>query len=86
MKVKLAACLLAVSLALPLSGCSEQEPVKLVLTTGFRHNEIFRLEDASCTLPELMVYLTTEQNTYEGVYGPRIWEVKEGEEGLSDKL
>ena len=37
MKVKLAACLLAVSLALPLSGCSEQEPVKLVLTTGFRH-------------------------------------------------
>ena len=26
MKVKLAACLLAVSLALPLSGCSEQEP------------------------------------------------------------
>ena len=30
-----------------------------------------------------MVYLTTEQNTYEGVYGPRIWEVKEGEEGLS---
>lgn len=86
MRVKLAACLLAVSLALPLSGCGAEEPVKLVLTTGFRHNEIFRLEDASCTLPELMVYLTTEQNTYEAVYGPQIWEVKEQEEGLSDKL
>ena len=83
---KLAGCLLAFGLLLSLSGCSAEEPVKLVLTTGFYHNEIFRLEDASCTLPELMVYLTTEQNTYEAVYGAQIWEVREGEETLSDKL
>ena len=65
MKVKLG-CLSfrAVSLALPLSGCSEQEPVKLVSDCRFpAYIRIFRLEDASCTLPELMVYLTTEQNT-----------------------
>lgn len=59
-----------------LSACNSRENAgtKVVLTTGFGKEEIFRIEGMSCTLPEIMVYLTTTQNQYESVYGERIWE------------
>lgn len=59
-----------------LSACGSQgkEGTKVVLTTGFGKNEVFRIEGMSCTLPEIMVYLTTTQNQYENVYGEKIWE------------
>lgn len=57
-------------------GCGQEETdMKVVLTTGFEKNEIFRIEKMSCTLPEMMVYLTNEQNQYESVYGSQIWEI-----------
>lgn len=56
-----------------LSGCSEKQ-TKIVLHTGFAKDEVFRIEEMSCSLPELMVYLTTTQSRYEKVYGERIWE------------
>ncbi len=48
---------------------------KVVFTTGFEKDEVFRIEDVSCVVPELMVYLTTTQNQYESVYGAKVWEV-----------
>lgn len=58
-----------------LSGCGKQEAdIKVVLTTGFQKNEIFRIETMSCTLPEIMVFLTNSQNQYESMYGKEIWE------------
>lgn len=60
---------------LSLSGCGKQEAdIKIVLTTGFKKNEIFRIETMSCTLPEIMVFLTNSQNQYESMYGKEIWE------------
>ncbi len=60
-----------------LTGCGRDEDAKkVVLTTGFAKNEVFRLENRSCMLPEIMVYLTNVQNQYENVYGSRIWEAK----------
>ena len=56
-----------------LSGCSEKS-TKIVLHTGFARDEVFRIEEMSCSLPELMVYLTTTQSRYEKVYGEQIWE------------
>lgn len=56
-----------------LTGCGEKN-TKIVLHTGFAKNEVFRVEQMSCSLPELMVYLTTTQSRYEKVYGERIWE------------
>ena len=56
-----------------LTGCGEKK-TKIVLHTGFMKNEVFRVEQMSCTLPELMIYLTTTQSRYENVYGERIWE------------
>ena len=58
-----------------LCGCSQNEGIgtKVVLTTGFNKDEIFRIETSSCSLSELMVYLTNIQNRYESVYGEEIW-------------
>lgn len=58
-----------------LTGCGNREPeLKVVLTAGFARNEIFRIETMSCTLPEIMVYLTNTKDQYEAVYGSEIWE------------
>lgn len=67
--------LAAMLAAAPLTGCGigEGRGTKVVLTTGFNKDEVFRIETSTCTLPELMVYLTTIQNRYESVYGTEIW-------------
>lgn len=71
----MAAALLTVLLLL-LSGCMDSlKGSKVVLTTGFEKNEVFRIEDMSCTLPEAMVYLVNTKNRYESVYGREIWNV-----------
>ncbi|MGN0377589.1 MAG: peptidylprolyl isomerase, partial [Suilimivivens sp.] len=58
-----------------LSGCRDDGTnTKVVLTTGFAKDEIFRIENKSCTLPEVMVFLTNTQNQYESVYGEEIWQ------------
>lgn len=46
----------------------------VVLTTGMAEDEIFRIENKTCVLPEIMVYLTNTQNQYEEVYGEEIWQ------------
>ena len=56
------------------TGCGGKDnPTKVVLMTGFEKDEIFRIENISCYLPEIMVYLTNTQNQYEAVYGAEIW-------------
>ncbi len=59
-----------------LSGCGDENSfgTKVVLTTGFHKDEVFRIETSTCSLPEIMVYLTNIQNRYESVYGTEIWE------------
>lgn len=55
-------------------GCAEiDQDMKLVLYTGFKKNEVFRIETMSCMLPEIMVYLTNTQDQYESVFGKEIW-------------
>ena len=58
-----------------LTGCGSFDisNTKVVLTTGFDKDEIFRIETISCTVPEVMVYLINTQNQYESVYGSEIW-------------
>lgn len=57
-----------------LTACGEKNTT-VVLTTGFKKDEVFKIETAVCTLPEIMVYLTNTQNQYETVYGEEIWSV-----------
>ncbi len=77
---------MAVSL---LSACGKnRDGVNVVLTTGFNKDEVFRIGTVSCTLPEIMVYLTNIQNQYERIYGAGIWDVNLGgitlEENVKD--
>lgn len=59
--------------AFVLTACGGREGTRVVFTTGFAKDEVFRIEDESCRTDEIMVYLTTIQNQYEGVYGAEIW-------------
>lgn len=70
---KIAAAVLTAVLAQGmLTGCGG---TKVVFTTGFGKDEVFRIGSVSCTTAELMVYLTTTQSQYESVYGPEVWNV-----------
>lgn len=73
-----------------LGGCGDEQKkegnTRIVLTTGFESDEIFRIGDSSCTLPEVMVYLTNMQNQYESIYGVQIWERKIGNDTLEEKI
>lgn len=74
--IQIAALLLA---ALLLGGCDGiNRDTKIVLTTGFAKDEVFRIETASCYKKEVMVYLTNLQNRYEQVYGAEIWAKEQG--------
>lgn len=68
-------CILAAMIcSVAFTGCGKKDnPTKVVLMTGFEKDEIFRIENISCYLPEIMVYLTNTQNQYENVYGAEIW-------------
>jgi foldase protein PrsA len=47
---------------------------KVVFTTGFSDGEVFRIEDSTCSLTEIMVYLVNTQKGYESSIGPEVWE------------
>lgn len=70
--------LLAIVLAVFfLGGCAMEDGYsRVIFTTGFKEDEVFRIGKSSCTLPEFMVYLTNTQNQYENVYGGQIWNVE----------
>ena len=68
----LACFLAAVLLCGILTGC--EKDTEIVLTTGFKENEIFRIEGRSCYAPEVMIYLINIRNQYEDVFGEQIWD------------
>lgn len=80
--------LLAIVLAaLSLGGCGRGDgSSRVIFTTGFGKDEVFRIGRSSCTLPEFMVYLTNTQNQYENVYGEQIWNVELDGVTLEDNI
>lgn len=59
-----------------LSACGRDgSGTKVIFTTGFGKDEVFRIGGGTCTVPEMMVYLTNTQNQYESVYGPEVWNI-----------
>lgn len=59
---------------------------RLVFTTGFSRDEVFRVGSQVCTRPEIMVYLTNAQNLYESVYGSGVWGVSRDGASLEENL
>ena len=86
--IRVAAVLLAV--AFLVTGCGtaarNDSEIKVVLSTGFQKDEIFRIDRASCTLPEIMVYLTNTKNQYEQVFGSEIWQASYNGENLASNI
>ena len=67
---------------LALTGCVNKR-TEIILTTDFKNGEVFRLEDSSCYLPEIMVYLVNSENKYDEIFGENIWNVPIVTETLS---
>lgn len=78
-------CMCLVCVTCSLSACGT-DGTRVVFTTGFGKDEVFRIGDAKCTVPELMVYLTTTQNRYESVYGIEVWNVAKDDMTLEDNV
>ena len=55
-----------------LSGC-DKDKTKIVFTTGFEEDVVFKIEDISCTKSEIMIYLVNTENIYDAVFGEKIW-------------
>lgn len=66
-----------------MTGCGN---TKIVWTTGLASDELFRIGDVSCMLPEALVYLNNQKNQYENVYGIEMWEHDFGDMTLEDYL
>lgn len=75
-----------------LAGCGDgirigsDNETKIVLTTGFKRDEVFRIEKTSCTLAEMMIYLTNTKNQYENTFGDEIWEASYNGETLKENI
>lgn len=70
-----------------ITGCSADTlGRKVVFTTGFSDNEVFRIEDVSCSLTETMVYLVNMQNGYEATFGSEIWGQQTDSGTVEDRL
>ena len=74
-------------LAFSFCACGKEESGgKVIFTTGFGEDELFRIGEISCTKAEYMLYLTNMQNDYEGVFGEQIWELTYEETTLQENV
>lgn len=74
-------------LILMLCGCEKaQKDTQIVFTTEFSDDEVFRIDSASCTLPEVMIYMHTSQDQYISVFGSEIMEKDIGGATLLEQL
>lgn len=61
-----------------LTGCSIGGK-NIRLTTGLSESELFKIDGSALSVPEAMLYLTTEKNLYEQSFGTDIWDKKIGD-------
>ena len=58
------------------TGCSvDVSRTRVIFTTGFGQDEVFRIGTAGCSRAEILVYLVNAQNRYESVYGSQVWKI-----------
>ena len=79
--------LVSVGILVLMTGCGATEPNrKVVFTTGFNDDEVFRIEDVTCSLSEVMVYLVNTQEGYESSFGKEIWSAQTDSGTVEDRL
>ncbi len=86
MKTFLYICLFGL-LGIFISGCGvDLDGQKIIFTTGFKQDEVFRIEDSTCSIQEILVYLVNMQNGYESSFGPEIWEKQTDDGTVESRL
>lgn len=82
-----------VFLLLFLCGCKQEgekkqegEETQLILTAGLRDDEVFRIENMSCSVAEAMTVLVNMQSRYEATFGEQIWKVDLGNVSLEENV
>jgi len=79
--------LLVFSCVFTITGCRKAEKdTEIILTTPFEENEVFRIDDETCFLPEVMVYMENSGRQYEGLFGEEIWKKDLGGITLGEQL
>ena len=69
------------------SACgSRNHTTKVVLTTGFARDEVFKIENMSCRVPEILLYLVTVRNQYAETFGEEIFQVSLDGVSLEENL
>lgn len=68
------------------AGTGNVGNTRIVLTTGFGRDEVFRIDKSSCKLSEIMVYLTNTKNQYENTLGSQIWQTSYNGETLESNV
>ncbi len=82
-----AVAVMVISSSVLLTGCSlDALDRKVVFTTGFSDDEVFRIEDVSCSLTEMMVYLVNTQKGYENTFGSELWDAETDSGTIEDRL
>lgn len=66
---------ICVFLLVNLGGCKMGD-AKVVVNTDIMNNEVFKIREEVCTLPQARVILTNYQNMYATMYGIDLWERK----------
>lgn len=66
--------LAALMLGVCLGACDKKDG-KVVFTTSLAKDELFRIDKASCTMPEYMLYLANTKNKYEAAFGQEVWNI-----------
>ena len=84
-RIAIFTCILCLIAGLLFTACGENA-TRVVFTTGFGKDEVFRIDNSVCKKSELMVYLTTIQQQYEEVYGPQVWNIQKNEITLEDNV
>lgn len=82
---------LTAAAVIALTGCAgktrlSEGTTKIVLTTGFEKDEVFRIEKSSCYKAEIMVYMTNIKNQYENTFGGEIWKASYEGETLEENI
>lgn len=67
-----------------LTGCSGN--TKFILTTGFKSDELLRIEGESCSTREALLYLANTKTEYTSIYGQEIWSVSNNGITVEDNI
>ena len=69
-----------------LAGCGDLSDVRVVMSVGMSKDEVFRVDDMTCSRTEMLVYISNIAGEYVDVYGRDIFEASVDGETLGENV